>query len=77
MEHVQIDEAIALMRMEYLEMPELKLTLGQAKKLWNLPSDVCESALGRLVRSEFLVVTREGSYLRRSLPSMELDPVRF
>ena len=43
MDRQQVDEAMALMRMEYLEMPELKLTLCQAKRLWNLPADVCES----------------------------------
>ena len=73
MEYQKVDEAMALMKMEYLEMPELKLTFVQARRLWNLPADVCESALGSLVRSKFLVITREGSYLRRSLPSIGLD----
>jgi hypothetical protein len=31
MQRPEIDEAMALMRMEYLEMPELKLTMHQAK----------------------------------------------
>ena len=73
MECQTVDEAMALMKMEYLEMPELKLTFVQARRLWNLSADVCESALGSLVRSKFLVITREGSYLRRSLPSIGLD----
>ena len=77
MECQQIEEAMALMRMEYLEMPELKLTLCQARRLWNLPADVCEVALGTLVRSEFLAVTRGGSYLRRSLSSIDLGPAQF
>ena len=77
MERQQIEEAMALMRMEFLEMPELKLTLYQARRLWNLPADVCEVALGTLVTSEFLAVTREGSYLRRSLPSIDLGPPQF
>jgi hypothetical protein len=77
MERQQIDEAMALMRMEFLEMPELKLTLYQARRLWNLPADVCEVALRTLVGSEFLVVTREGSFLRRSLPSIDLGPAQL
>jgi hypothetical protein len=77
MERQQIDEAMALMRMEFLEMPELKLTLYQARRLWNLPADVCEVALSTLVRSEFLVVTREGSYLRRNLPSIDLGAAQL
>lgn len=67
MERDQIDDAMALMRMEFQEMPELKLTLRQAKRLWNLPADVCQAALASLVSADFLVQTHEGSYLRRSV----------
>jgi hypothetical protein len=51
-------------QMEYLEMPGLKLTLRQARRLWNLPGDLCESALATLVEKGFLTQARDGSFLR-------------
>jgi hypothetical protein len=53
-------------QMEYLEMPGLKLTLRQARRLWNLPSDECEAALATLVDDGFLVRSRDGSFLHRN-----------
>ena len=54
------------MELEYQEMPELKLTVRQAQRLWNLSSEACESALRSLVGSGFLAQTRDGSYIRRT-----------
>lgn len=59
------EEAILRIAMEYLEMPDLKLTLTQAGRLWNIPADVCDRALAALVGRGFLVRTRHGAYLRR------------
>jgi hypothetical protein len=53
-------------QMEYIEMPDLKLTLWQARRLWNLEVDVCQAALGALVDARFLWQTRDGAYLRRT-----------
>ena len=52
--------------MEYVEMPDLRLTLRQARRLWNLEPALCEELLGVLVRTEFLAQTRDGSFLRRA-----------
>ena len=54
------------MRGEYLEMPGLRLTLPQAKRLWGLPSDVCEYALTRLVDDGFLRRTCDGAFVRHA-----------
>ena len=61
----QVEDAAELMQMEYAEMPGLKLTLWQARRLWNLSEDVCERALATLTRSGFLVQTADGAYVRR------------
>lgn len=53
-------------QMEYREMPDLKLTLWQAGRLWNAPQDLCEAALTHLVRSGFLCQGRDGQFLRRA-----------
>jgi hypothetical protein len=53
--------------LDYIEMPGLKLTLEQSRRLWNLPVDVCESALNELVASGFLGRSRDGAFLRAGL----------
>ena len=58
------EEAILRIAMEYLEMPDLKLTLAQARRLWNYPADVCDRALSALVARGFLVRTATGAFLR-------------
>jgi len=52
-------------RMEYLEMPDLCLTVWQARRLWNLEPKLCDDLLAVLVGEGFLVRTREGLFLRR------------
>jgi len=64
MPFIHVDEAIELMKMEYAEMPELKLTFCQARRLWNLSDEMCERALTALTGSGFLRRARDGSYVR-------------
>lgn len=63
---MEIDSALTLIRMEYLEMPDMKLTERQARRLFNLPDELCASALERLVSTGFLTRTTDGAFLRRS-----------
>jgi hypothetical protein len=65
-------DLLELIRMEYLEMPDLQLTFGQARKLWNLEPLVCEELLATLVGEGFLVSTRDGSFHR---PGSEHAPI--
>ena len=62
----QIDDAVQLIRLEYLEMPGMALTYEQARRLWSLPADLCQSALDDLLSSRFLTRTTEGAYVRAS-----------
>lgn len=55
-------------RSEFLEMPGLRLTLRQAARLWGLEGAMSEHLLTRLVESGFLRRTRDGAYMRRSMP---------
>ena len=64
MPFIRLDEAIELMKMEYAEMPDLKLTFSQARRLWNLSDELCERALTALTRSGFLTRTGDGAYTR-------------
>ncbi len=61
-----LPDALFRIQMEYLEMPGLKLTIQQARRLWGLPLDLCEVALARLVEQGFLARTDAGWYVRRS-----------
>jgi hypothetical protein len=52
-------------RMEYVEMPDLRLTMRQARRLWNLDPALCDELMAILVREGFLARTHDGSFLRR------------
>jgi hypothetical protein len=60
----RIEDAVVRMRVEYLEMPGLKLTAGQAERLCGVDRMICETVLGVLVDTHFLRRARDGSYLR-------------
>jgi hypothetical protein len=56
-------------RGEYEEMPDLKLTMWQACRLWNLDVPLCEDIFATLVTEGFLWRTEDGAYLRRRVGS--------
>ena len=64
MELADIRIALHRIRMEYVEMPEMKLTLAQMRRLLNLPVDACEVALATLVDTGFLVRRPDGAFVR-------------
>ena len=47
---------------EFLEMPDLQLTLVQARRLWNLDDATCDEVLGRLVDAGLLRRTPRGLF---------------
>jgi hypothetical protein len=49
---------------EFLEMPGLRLTEPQARRLWGLDSALCTALLSALVDSKFLFRTRDGAFMR-------------
>ena len=51
---------------EYLEMPGLKLTEAQARRLWALDGDTCRRVLATLLERQFLKRTATGMYVRAS-----------
>ena len=50
-------------RSEYREMPGLRLTLLQARRLWGLDILTCSAALSVLEASGFLSTTRDGAFV--------------
>jgi hypothetical protein len=58
------DADLARIRGEYREMPGLKLTAPQARRLWGLDAPICDRLLATLVRAGYLRRTTDGSYVR-------------
>jgi hypothetical protein len=56
-------EVLQRVRAEFLEMPGLRLTRAQARRLWALDADTCDAVLSTLEGSGFLRRTREGKYM--------------
>jgi hypothetical protein len=75
MSRTDLRQALKTMQMEYVEMPELKLTLRQAGRLWTMPLDQCQAALATLVATGFLMQTKDGAYLRRGTPPVNVDTI--
>jgi len=58
------DEVLRRVQCEFLEMPGLRLTAPQARRLWGLDAASCDALLGALVESRFLFKTRDGAFTR-------------
>ena len=68
------EQVAELIRMEYVELPGLKLTFWQTQRLWNLPEDLCRQALTVLTQSRFLTRAADGAYVRAPTPVSRPDP---
>jgi hypothetical protein len=75
MQYLQVEEAVQLIEMEYAEMPELKLTFRQAQRLWNLSEELCERALSALVKTGFLNLTGDGTYVHPGGSALHVNSV--
>jgi hypothetical protein len=58
------DDVIRRVQGEFLEMPGLRLTEAQARRLWGLDAASCGALLGELVDAKFLFRTRDGAFMR-------------
>jgi hypothetical protein len=64
--HSVDDRLVRRVQDEFLEMPGLCLTLGQAQRLWSLEPRTCEALLNSLIDSRFLRRTARGRFVLRS-----------
>lgn len=53
---------LARIKGEFREMPGLRLTLGQAQRLWGLDREVCQCLLDVLIDRRYLRRRLDGSY---------------
>jgi hypothetical protein len=57
------ESLLARIRGEYREMPGLRLTPAQARRLWQLDPPICDAILNALLAEGFLSQTRDGSFI--------------
>jgi hypothetical protein len=67
--------ALIAIQAEFVEMPGLKLTLPQVSRLCEVPSVVCQTAVGTLVATGFLVENPDRTYLWRGTPPVSVRPL--
>lgn len=58
------ERMLTRVRGEYLEMPGLRLTLAQARRLWGIDATTCERILRLLVDANFLSLRSDSTYAR-------------
>ena len=75
MREVDFSRTLTAIQMNYVEMPDLKLTLGQVSRLWALSANVSRTAVDVLVAAGFLEVTADGAYRRRGTPPVEVERI--
>ena len=69
------DDVIRRVQGEFLEMPGLRLTEAQARRLWGLDATSCGVLLKTLVESNFLFRTRDGAFMRVEQATVAKAPV--
>lgn len=57
-------DIVSRVKGEFLEMPGLRLTELQARRLWALEPSLCNAVLTELVDNGFLLRTRDGAFVR-------------
>jgi hypothetical protein len=72
-------DVVRRVQSEFLEMPGLRLTGAQARRLWGLDATVCEALLSALVDAKFLFKTRDGAFMKtdHALPVKALLRSKF
>jgi hypothetical protein len=58
------EDIVGRVRGEFLDMPGLRLTEPQARRLWALEPSLCTAVLTELVDNGFLLRTRDGAFVR-------------
>jgi hypothetical protein len=51
---IPLDSLMHVIRAEYREMPDMRLTVPQFRRLWHLDSDACEHVMAHLIAEGFL-----------------------
>jgi hypothetical protein len=69
-----VRDAATRIQIEYVEMPNLRLTARQVQRLWSLPEELCDAVLALLMRKGFLTLAADGAYVRHCVTRERLAP---
>jgi hypothetical protein len=58
---MELEHIVDRVREEFREMPGLRLTPAQARRLWGLEHEICRDVIDRLVSAAFLRWTAAGA----------------
>ena len=72
----EYDEVLRRVQGEFLEMPGLRLSEPQARRLWGLDAEQCAALLRDLVDAKFLFKTRDGAFMRAEHTTMARAALR-
>ena len=61
----RVGDIARLIDAEFDEMPGMRLTRAQVRRLWNLTEHECQEVLDHLCDAGFLVCDQMGRYFRR------------
>ena len=61
----RVGDIARLIDAEFDEMPGMRLTRAQVRRLWNLSERECEQVLNHLCEAGFLIRDAGGRYFRR------------
>jgi hypothetical protein len=75
MNRTDFELAVVAIQAEFVEMPGMRLTLPQVGRLCEIPAVVCQTAVGTLVATGFLIETADRSYLWRGTPPVTVTPL--
>jgi hypothetical protein len=59
-----MQQTLARLRAEFIEMPDLRLTATEAQKLCGVEPSMCQAILDALVDARFLRLRPDGTYAR-------------
>jgi hypothetical protein len=58
------EDLLRRVQSEFLEMPGLRVTEAQARRLWGVEAAMCSALLDVLIDARFLFRTRDGAFMR-------------
>ena len=61
---LNVHRTLERIRAEFLEIPGLRLTVEQTRRLCGVEPDLCEAVLDALVDAKFLRLMRDNTYMR-------------
>ena len=67
-------DTLRRIRAEFLELPGMRLSLEQTRRLVGVDRLICKTALDALVPEKFLSVAPDGTYMRLRSEQQALSP---